>query len=220
MSRAKELARLFTDTFLSFEPNIKWKKRTLKDIEDLLEHYNDTDIVETIKTFKEQYPDRKVYYVSDVFRKSRKTPTPSPDNLMKPDSFYYHDELRVVPPMPVEKVREDGSSYLHIEPFYLEMRESYTLEDLLTYFQRKMKTASIDKRKDIGALRYLVNSYGLDEVLFTIDHVWEDCTWNDKKLPDNPLELSNHMRKGIAELEHMKGQARLYGANKVIPRPV
>ncbi|MEK1828902.1 hypothetical protein AAAC51_07075 [Priestia megaterium] len=96
-----------------------------------------------------------------------------PENLLTLGQFYYHPRLQVVPPPPVLDIKDDGtinSSYEE-EPFYLEIVDKMTVQDLLDYFYYKanVKPQEAVKARDIGAFEHLLKFWDVDFILYLID---------------------------------------------------
>ena len=96
------------------------------------------------------------------------------DSLLKPNTFYYHNLLRIRPKAPIWHPEK---GYEEIEPFFLEMKINFTLDDLLNYYYTNIRVPVElrDYNKDIGALKFLLNKYNkmqvepIDFVLCLID---------------------------------------------------
>jgi len=146
--------------------------------------------------------------------------TQDPDNLMQPGVFYYHPALQVAPPPPTIIQLPDGSfqSSYEQEEFYLEMKDRFTLDDLVDYFYRKMEITHEFRERDKGAFRHLLKSFDLDTILYTIDEarlVAEDL---GKLLPKSPFDLRDYLEYGIAILEDRKNTCYMEGLDHVIPK--
>lgn len=97
------------------------------------------------------------------------------NSLLKKHKFYFHNQLQIRSPMPIW----DPITNKTIAPkFYLEMRIKFTEKDLLDYFYKTMGVNSLlqDEKKDLAALKYLLDKYKklqfiepIDFVLFLID---------------------------------------------------
>ena len=89
-------------------------------------------------------------------------------------------------------------------PYYLEMRQRYTMNELLNYYYNKQVVPMMfrDEKRDIGAFNHLINSFkspiinSVDFILFVIDYV----TSNGYKT-NNPLELKNWFQSTYEYLE-------------------
>lgn len=141
----------------------------------------------------------------------------NPDNLLEAGRFYYHPALQIAPPPPVINVNPDGTftaSYEE-EEFYLEIKEEFTLEDLVKHFHKLIPTTR--KRKNIeadkGAFKFLLKSYDLDVILYCID---EARVADD--LPSTIFEIEDHVENAELILEDRKNTLFEVGLDHVIPR--
>lgn len=144
-----------------------------------------------------------------------------PTNLLVRGKFYYHPQLQIVPPPPVVKILNDGTfiaSYEEDPTFYLEMKEKYTLDDLLDYFYERTGIQSKNRKRDKGSMEYILRLNELDIVLYSIDE--SSVMYMDKNCrpPRNPLDLQDYFEDGEAILEDRKNTLEMEGLNYVIPR--
>lgn len=142
------------------------------------------------------------------------------ESLIKRDVFYYHNTLHITskPPTwnPVTLKEE-------CEPFFMEMKISYTITDLLDYYYTK---CNIDielrnENRDKASFEYLLNNYKfkelniepLDVVLLLIDTASRNNfrLTNPLKLQDLELEVLDYIKVMLPEAEHA-------GANKIVWR--
>ena len=96
------------------------------------------------------------------------------DSLLKPDKFYYHNELRIMPDTSIwnPNIKEISKK------FYLEMRTQYSIEDLLNYFYCVLSVPNSlrNNKRDRGAFESLLKQYRvegietIDLILFVIDY--------------------------------------------------
>jgi hypothetical protein len=110
------------------------------------------------------------------------------------DSIYRHSQLQIHS----EPGGFDPVTCTVINrPYYLEMRDRYTMTDLLEYYYRRLliPIEFRDKKRDEGAFNHILSSYKLNDintldlVLFTIDY----SVSNNCKI-SNPLELKNYIQ--------------------------
>ena len=96
------------------------------------------------------------------------------NNLIKPNVFYLHKELKHVNKSPEFDPAVGEKAY----PYYCEMKERFTFEDLLSYANREISNKFFESKKYFAStLRYMMKRYSsmkekinmLDMVLFMID---------------------------------------------------
>ncbi len=171
MKDAYELAAYFvnhiTEATVGVEARID---NALASISALIENgWTLNDIKNELDQFKLDYPRIaiNVYHIDEIMNKKE-----PPDNLMEPDVFYYHSELRKMSSVPVIK-RDPVTKKMvrNSEPFYLEIKKRYTMKNLMDYWYKEMDIIPNEHmiRQDEGKFKYILGNYTLDEVLFSID---------------------------------------------------
>ena len=117
------------------------------------------------------------------------------------DTVYYHYELQI-------HSKPGGfnpeTCTIIKEPYYLEMKYRYTIDDLLEYYYSKISVPIHfrDIKRDKGAFNHIINSYRFDNIttvdfiLFIIDYVA-----TNKYRINNPLDLKNWAQDTYEYLE-------------------
>ena len=147
--------------------------RTCLQTQDMINHYIDSGLKDKLPEIYEanskdgfMCPDNIPYKIWEE------------GNLIKPNHFYLHKELTLKEPSPM--LDPDTGKMITYSP-YREMKERYTLDDLLLYANKMLRrTLAIkDVRTDYGALKHLLGKYSplskeginsLDMVLFLISY--------------------------------------------------
>lgn len=176
------------------------------------------EIQAEIEEFARQYPEmvKRVYMLEEIF--DNKKP---PKNIMNPDIFYYHNRLREVPPPPrMRKV--DGKYIQEVEPFFLEMKKRFTMEELLDYWYEKMNIDSNPHmiKQDEGKFNYLLGVYDLDEILFAIDVAKKARLTQSRSLLRNAFDIEKYMEEAREYILAKKNIHQLHGINRVIRKQV
>lgn len=148
-------------------------------------------------------------------------------SLTRPDVFYFHRALQLV--SKPATVNIDGNRIQ--EPFYMEMRCRFTMDDLLDYFY---KTLQIDKglkdnKRDKGQMEYLLNKYkdingmdALDFILILIDYAKGSSkqTFSIFDIQENEAEAYTNMQamvreahKDCADRIYWRGHSRCHSLN-------
>ena len=125
------------------------------------------------------------------------------DSIIKTDydTIYYHYNLQIhskpnsVDPITLQVVKH---------PYYLEMKQRYTMNDLLDYYYNKLSVPIHfrDEKRDAGAFNHLISYYNFDKIntvdflLFVIDYI----VAYEYKI-SNPLELKNWAQSTYEYLE-------------------
>lgn len=141
------------------------------------------------------------------------------DNLVDPDHFYYHSQLHLTPPPPVTRVNlETGEIEEVSEPWYLEIRCSYRLDDLLDYYLSRFPAEESEMDRIIGAMKWLVRRYDLDLILFMIDACYSAVLQGEASPPESPLRLRNFLTEAQEALEQKRNEMAEMGVTGVVPK--
>jgi hypothetical protein len=102
----------------------------------------------------------------------QKTPPLKLKNNLLKNKFYYHYRLHKIPKSSIIKITVEGEIIKESYPFYLEIIEVFTLENLNEYFHSKLNIKDINLyEQNKKKLKTFIDSYNLDLVLFTIDEI-------------------------------------------------
>jgi hypothetical protein len=185
------------------------------------------DLEQLFSSYKEKHPaPQEVYNIDDILKyfdiNAKKSDVKrDPNNLLEPGKFYFHPALQVAPEPPVVIQLDDGtfkSSY-DDEPFFLEIKESFTVEDLVGYFYKVMNVDGTGfKERDIGAFKHILKSYDLDTLLYTIDESRFHAEDLGRPSPRSPFDIRDYFEYGEAVLEDRKNTCYMEGLDRVIPR--
>jgi hypothetical protein len=206
----------------------KYKTDIMYNIEQVLAGGMKAGVLEQLMNeYKKEHPiPQEAYNIDDILKHFHVDAKKSdikrdPNNLLEPGRFYFHPALQVAPPPPVTVQLDDGSfkSSYEDEEFFLEIKESFTLEDLVGYFYKVMTVdGSGFKERDIGAFKHILKSYDLDTILYAIDEsrfLAEDL---GKPAPKSPFDIRDYFDAGEAVLEDRKNTCYMEGLDHVIPR--
>ena len=100
-------------------------------------------------------------------------------SLLKPNTFYYHDRLRIMSKAP----KWDPETLREITyPYFLEMKLMFTMDDLIEYFYQKtlIPVELRNRKNEEASFKYLLDKYKvmktepIDFILFLIDSVKEE----------------------------------------------
>lgn len=142
------------------------------------------------------------------------------DSLLEKDVFYYHNEFHITskPPTwnPVTFKEE-------CEPFFIEMKIKYTMQDLINRFYDKCKVP-IGLRDDKlveGGLKHLLWKYNnlsapaIDYIMVMIDLADQDV---DRDLMNNVFDIEKYSKEAFIILEDMVQEAKFAKSNEIIWR--
>jgi len=204
-----------------------YKAAVMKDIDELMAgNMTFQKIHEAITTYVNRGPEKmkETYLVSHLLEAERipyqkGVKQHNPDNLLMPMKFYYHQALQITPPPPVVVQLPDGSFHSSYEPFYLEIRESFTVDDLVDYFYSKAAmTASTTRDKDKGAFRHMLKTYDVDFLLHLIDEAFAQALDRGAQIPHEPFMIQEYVAETHLVYENRKNICYEGGFDRVIPR--
>lgn len=205
-----------------------YKMAVMNNIESLLKGGMDSNQLESYFTrYKQEHSEpQEAYSVDDILsfftiKASKKEVKRDPNNLLEIGKFYFHPELQIAPPPPTVVQLDDGSfvSSYESEPFFLEVRETFTMEDLVDYFYKRMGINGVGfKERDIGAFKHIMRSYDLDTILYTIDAAKFFAEDLLKQIPKSPFDIRDFVDQGMEILEGRKNTCYMEGLDRVIPR--
>lgn len=171
-----------------------------------------------IEQFALDYPQVvvNIYHMDEIM--GRKEP---PNNLMERDVFYYHSELRNMS-QPPRIVRDpvSGKMVRQVEPFYLEMKTRYTMQDLLNYWYQEAGITPNEHmiRQDEGKIKYVLGNYTLDELLFAID-VSKILRKERQQRPlRNIFELDKYIEEARESIQRKQNVHKMQGINREFRR--
>lgn len=190
---------------------------------------SDTTIAQTEKTVNflldNNYSDKDIMQILiNIGKTEAILPEDLPDELWEGmlterDVFYYHSELHITSKPP----KWDPISMKEIvEPFFMEMKIKYTMNDLLTYYYNSLciPIELRDDKKDTGAFKHLLDKYKkmkvkpLDFVLTLIDFASRN---EDEKIV-NVLDLGKYEAEVFNHYEAVIPMATYERVNRIIWR--
>jgi hypothetical protein len=156
------------------------------------EGFTGREICERISSLKEtkSYPP-----IEKIFTNEERNYKKYSKNLIDKDKAYVHPDLKILPKPPVidfdyatGKVTE---TYDDTEP---RLKDSYTIDDLLSYFYQKCNVTRTDVDRDRGAMFYVLSRAGsVDIVLCTIEYIL-----NCNIIIHEVIRLNDHLAEGYA----------------------
>lgn len=139
------------------------------------------------------------------------------DNLLVPARFYWHPRLQETS-RPRRIIYDDYGNYETIEePFFLEMKERFTVKDLHDYFIQKMPFGPFDNRAQ-GMWRHLLSLHDVEDLLFMVDDLYGVFLDSGSDIPPTPFKLGDHVHGARELLMRRKNICIEGGIDHVIPR--
>ncbi|MNP02927.1 hypothetical protein D3C76_947930 [compost metagenome] len=145
--------------------------------------------------------------------------TPTVVNLLDPGEFYYHNVLRITSKPPKRHLDIDSGEIVTInDVYFLEMRDSFTAEDLVEYYckQFNIKIHRQEQARFAGAFQWLLKMDDIEIILFMIDYAANLCNSEDYPPPRTPMDVRKYRREAM-EVRNLKAtEAVLSGGNQIV----
>lgn len=188
------------------KPNINEKRLATGEISNLLRRgFTDQDITNLIQTLP-------VVHGISLSHEQQSLPL----NLLRnPGEIYYHNQLHIIsnPPQVLLDIKS-GELIRITDEFFLEMRASYTITELITHYSRLQKVdLNKDMKRSQGSFEWLLKNNSLDIILFTIDYV----TDHDIKLKA-PISLNQYIALGEEQRKEKINELKLMGSDWCVPK--
>lgn len=124
------------------------------------------------------------------------------DTLLKPNTFYYHEQLTIMPGPSIWNPNMKEQSHR----FYLEMKIKYTIDDLLNYYYTELliPVELRDRSKDKGAFEHMLKKYTkfkcepIDFILYLIDY-----SKQEEAFITNVFDLQKYERETYEKINHI-----------------
>lgn len=144
------------------------------------------------------------------------------NSLIKKDAFYLHRELTIISKAPeYDMISEKEIVY----PFFYEVKICYTIEDVVRYFYRKVKSDNLvltEQKLDIGVVKYLMKKYSRLDYIEALDII---LSLIDRHLTDFPdcyrmIEITKSEKEVVDELLQNMQQLEFQNRRKMVFRDV
>jgi len=220
MQTSLELAKYFVYQITQSQIGIDNRiASATQSIDQLIENgWGLNDIKEELDQFARTYPQVvfNIYHVEEIM--GNKQP---PDNLIEQGMFYYHTALREVSPPVRMKFDEVTGEYVRTaSTFYLEMKKTFTMQELLDYWYTKMGITRTDRliRQDEGKFKYMLDTYTVEEILFCID--MSNSVRKEMELPKlkNAFDLEKYIEHARSLMREKENVHKMQGINREFKR--
>lgn len=210
-----DLAFHFIQDFYGASCPQETKEKVLDEIVDLLYRgFTSGEIARRWKTYRREYPgsipDFQTLYAKD----------PEEENLLTPDKMYYHNALILIPPPP-KRTFDPESGEIHKEnhPYFLEIRASFTIRELVEYYVRSFSLTpdEEDLHQYEGAMKWLLKYHDVEQILFMIDVAANLCRSEDLE-PIPPVRLREYRRDAENIRLTKITELRAMGEERIVPR--
>lgn len=102
-------------------------------------------------------------------------------NLLKTNTRYYHKQLKLLNDLPtVERDIDNGTLVSRTPEYFLEPVASYTIQEFIRYFYQvmPMDLQAQPPSKMVGLIKYKIDTFGIDKMLFMTDIYAQWCKEN------------------------------------------
>ena len=208
----QDLTYLYAYHNFDVEPDIETIREICRDICKLISNgYCATDIVQRIKGSTQHTP------VLDLMRSKD-----GKHNIIDPYRFYYHNQLRIVPDVIVSELATEEDNLLvdESEKFFLEMKATYTIDNLIHYYYGLLSTDTslLQYKEQQRVFGWLLKQHDLDLLLYMVDEFVEDILGKHKEVPLNPFDASRFIIKARDNLMAKRAEAKESDYDRIIPR--
>lgn len=184
----------------------------------LKEKWTAGEILSHLKDFHEKMPGQEPADLLAFFSNRRKKEV----NLVLPGDINFHQELIILPPPPKVSVNYDtGVIEQKYQEYYMEPVASYTANELLEYYYKRMMDKPEDwkSKRYSGALSYLLTKvFTLDHLLYTIDAVGDLVLDKEIPIPETPNILQDYYKDGMAMMQNCVTEIASRGGYEVVLR--
>ena len=136
-------------------------------------------------------------------------------NLINPKRIYFHKELRITQKPPtLEFDYNTGKVIRTQEPYFLEMKSTYTINNIIKYYKDTINPLKkINEKRIDGAFRWLLKNYDLEILLYMIDI----SSYEENKIL-NPLDIRNCEYEAMEKYQSILKLSKLNGDDKIVPK--
>lgn len=216
MASIYDIVYYYIDTFYPQEKLDKEQKKTIhRQVKKLLSNgWCSSELCEGFKNAKKKRQSPTLY-VSKLFAGKR----PKQVNLLEQGTFYYHSELRLTSAAPKREIDYDSGEIKIInEPYFLEMKASYSVEDLIRYYAKQTRIKLLDHEisRFKGSFNWMIKTYSLEDILFMIDATVNMSLAEDLPMPSSPLDTQAYIKDGRDARNQKVTETVQSGGNKIV----
>lgn len=229
--QAIDISRLFFLQIKKIEPDAqgrftvpnKYKADRIAECLSLLSGgHTQEELEQAIRTVAMEDDAVSIYDFSEILKRVSITPRygkieEDENNLLVFGKFYFHPHLQVTSAPMRMRFDDYGNVEMIEDPFFLEMKPRFTLEELHEYFNQKIPVGPYSHQMK-GSWEYLLKSYDVEMLLFMVDQAYDEYCQLDDPAPFNPLRLSDYAHRGRELFNLRKQKSHEGGITHVIPR--
>lgn len=215
------------DEFGKFPGTPSYKKTVLEDMFNCL---SSSFSYEELISFMEQATpnDSTCYNMSEYVKKRQFSTKPvvatkqlkDPNECLQIGVFYYHPLLQLTSRPPKFQLNSKTMEFeqLPAETFYLEMKDSFTIEDLTNYYMTQTGVDDTYPPRYYTQFKKLVDIYGIDLVLYLIDASVAKAKDEQEQMPVVPSFMQSNIEEAKQMYGNRKEISREGGLTHVYPR--
>lgn len=215
----ENVRRIETDEFGNVKTNSGYKIAVINDAYNVLSKKDFYEVRDTILSYQDQ---KTGFYNISKFLNIDVKESRLREELITLGRFYSHPRLQETPKLPITKLDVETNEFVKEkrEDFFLEIIESFTVDDLLTYFYIKHGTEPLPGSSHKTQMRNLAKDYSLDMILYLIDasSMMIDEDDYSKEPARNPAFLNDYTQEAKELIIKRKNVLVEGGLTKVVPR--
>ena len=210
-----DLVEVFRDTFCPGERFTKEEKKmlvaTLKEMLD--KGHTAESIIRAFQVYKKN--NDYIEFDAELIVKGK----PKVYNLLRSKTFYYHNALRLTSAPPRREIDYNTGEIKNVnEAYFLEMKASFTIDDLVDYYIKQVRPTNMNnaRARFTGSFNYLLKSYSVEEILFMIDVHANHIMSGDRNKPSTPLDITHFYDIAIEMRDNKRTETVLSGGKKIV----
>lgn len=164
-----------------------------------------------------EYIKRKGFSTKPVVKK---TQVRKPNECIEIGTFYYHPLLQLTSRPPRFQLNPKTMEFekIPLEPFFLEIKDSFTIEELTNYYIKETGVDATYPPRYYSQFTKLISIYGIDLTLYLIDaSVWKSLD-EQEPMPIVPSFMQSNVQEAKEMYMNRKEIAREGGITHVCPR--
>lgn len=222
------LSKLFIDNVRRFQKNedgtvmanTSYKLAVINDAYNVLQQVDFFEVKEKLESYDGE---KTSFYSISNFLDIKVKESRSEEDLIVLGRFYLHPELQQSPRPPKANLDPETNEFVREErePFYLEIVESFTVDDLLNYFYLKHLMDPMPGRSHKTQMSNLARDFPLDMILYLIDAsamTMEDDEDIRKQPARNPAFLNDFLQEARDLIDKRKNALTEGGLTQIAPR--
>lgn len=223
------ISKMFIEDIRQFEKNERghikadsgYKMAVINDVYNVLKKKDYYEVREKISSYNGE---KTSYYNLSNFLGIKVNNMRSSEELITLGRFYSHPVLQESPKLPKTYLDPETNEFVKEErvDFHLEIVESFTVNDLLSYFYLKHLMDPLPGSSHKTQMANLARDYPLDMILYLIDAsaMMNDEDDFDKQPARNPAFLNDFVEEARQLINKRINVLQEGGLTKIVPRKI